>query len=108
MNLNTEMTFSPWACLSFDVACVEYDERLQQEIEATREEPLSPEERKREYVPTQTLAVNDRDTILRMMGLTPDTAGDTAVPRPTVPANTMSAAAAWLQSQTDWPAEALP
>ena len=91
------MTLDPWSCLSFDVACVEFDERFQLELEATKEVELTPEERKAEYVPTKLVAANDHRELNRMLGIPVDddeaeaTAGDQ-----------MTRAAEWFRQRAGW------
>jgi hypothetical protein len=62
------MGYSPDACLSFDVACVEYDERFQHELERTRWVPLASE---RDSKPMTQVPFHEHATLLRLLGLAP-------------------------------------
>ena len=52
------MNLDLWSCLSFDIACVAFDERFQLEHDATKEVELTPEERKRDYKTTKLVPAN--------------------------------------------------
>lgn len=97
MGLRQEMNLDPWSCLSFDVACVEFDERFQLEHDATKEVELTPEEIKQDYRPTKLERVNDHKTLMRLLAIDVDEAEDEATA-----ADQMTRAAAWFRQLTGW------
>lgn len=60
--------FSPSACLSFDLACVEFVERWERERDATVEVPASSGKRK----PTVPQPKHSPDQLLRWLGIDPE------------------------------------
>lgn len=51
-------------CLSFDVACVAYDERFDQELKATKEVPAPQTKRQ----PTIPVPLHEQEELMRMLG----------------------------------------
>lgn len=93
MRLREELGLTGQACLSFDVACVEFDERFQLELDATKEVELSEDElRSRDKAkPTKTVAANSHAQIMHFLAL-PVTDDDE-----TIDQNVMTAAADWFR-----------
>lgn len=87
------MGFDETACLSFDLACLEFDTRYQREADATREVP-APKTTGR----AMTLApLHDLETLRHFLGLEPTPAAQLAVdPRVT------DLVAELLRGEADW------
>jgi hypothetical protein len=84
-------------CLSFDVACVEFEERFAQERDATQEIPLSESDvrardRSRQ---TKTVPLHSHARLMHFLGLAD---GDDRV-TDTLDPDLMVSAAAWFQLQ---------
>lgn len=65
MRLSPEMGCDEATCLSFDIACLEFDERYRREAEATKEVPAP-----KHHGPAMTLKpLHDVTTLRRLLGL---------------------------------------
>lgn len=88
--------YSPWMCLSFDVACVEFVERWERERDATVE-VLAPRGKRKPTVPAPK---HSPDQLLRWLGIDPDDiAREGAALDPTIEAmadDILSGRADWL------------
>lgn len=98
------MRLDPWSCLSFDVACVEYDERFTLELERTKDVPLTPEEIKQRerQKPTKLEPAHSHALLMRLLGIATDT--ETAL-GPEAPMDQMQQAAAWFRQLAGWSTE---
>lgn len=94
LRLKKEYGLSARARLSFDVACIEFDERFQLELDATVEVPLTDEEKRKPYVPTKTEPANTHDQLMAMLGLALDEDGVDG----DVKASVMNRAADWFRT----------
>jgi hypothetical protein len=101
LELRSDLGLSAPARLSFDVACVEYDERMDYEIHATKEVELSPEEAKadRNRKPTKTVRANSQSALMHMLGV-PVYEDDESDSEAT---SVMARAASWFRQLARWP-----
>jgi hypothetical protein len=67
LRLREEEGLSEFACLSFDVACVEFDTRYTQEAERMKEVPMP----KRHGPPTTLVPARELDELKFLLGLVP-------------------------------------
>lgn len=67
LRLREEEGLSEFACLSFDVACVEFDERYTQESERMKEVPAP----KHHGPPTTLVPARELDELKFLLGLVP-------------------------------------
>lgn len=95
------MNLDPWSCLSFDVGCVEFDERFTIEMERTKEVDMTPEEiRKRDdRKATKLEPANSHAVLMQLLGVPTDEIDVAA------PFDQMQHAAAWFRQQAGWPSE---
>lgn len=85
----------PWSCLSFDVACVEYETAYEREANRTVEVPV-PKGKRRATMP---VPAHKPDVLLRLQGIDPRAAASEGLE---IDEQTKEMAASVLTGEADW------